>query len=1011
MRRLQTKCVCLLLTLATLAVPQALLADTEWKVESTTEGTKTTFTVTRSGDVSETVDVYYRTISISAMAVYNYQARSGKWQFTPGETSKSVTVSELTASYDAFKYQVGAKRRYGFEVTDWEGVRLAYCERAMSTGSAIPADAFNEKHVDVITSQVTVTDGGYKQAYHAVNLNKFFTADGQRDYYTYTGAEVYMTVSMNVSEKNDGYQYIAVMVNNTDGYDMNAGSGRPYNTDATVGYISMRASYMAGFGHNPGSQSGSAASYSFPVRDPKGNITGGVEKPWSSLGNSVGKLYTQFFKDGYEASDGRILLPTDISTLGLRFDASGNNGDTWYAANVKANLQASEGSVPKSFGQGHMDVSGGPYYAGCKVYISLPFREIVMVNGTPSIQTTWGTMEYMDGAGSNVLTFGGEIVGDVGSELSVTKIEGDIADLAGNKLSGSTACHSSLKIEQKNWEGSGTSEHPYRIKKQGDLERLASRVNGGETFANTFFIMTEDIRYSYRKEWNDCFLNGEESGIVHPPQDVNNHTPIGDYYYAFSGNFDGKGHVISGIRIEKIMIGMIGKCNGLFGNVAGGVISNITFEDACIYSSDYTGSIVGTIAAGGTVSGCRVKENVVIINTNGGCCYGGIVGLCKSGCKIEDCISSVKDGHLIDNDKEWRNWGNIVGYTEGSNSLSRNYYYDTNYGGGVDGSDRDGARRVQRISLAEGISASGESVVVDGIRRYACGTEIMLDYAAPEGYSAEFIVDGQAIEGTKFTMPRKDIAVTVNLTKNVLELADDGDNAEKISSAVSGGKVYEIALSGRTIFKDGCWNTLCLPFSLSASAIPGSPLAGGTLMELDAAGSVLDETGILTLKFVPADHIEAGKPYIIQWSKAADYTTDGTHDVQSPRFEGVTVRAAEAGEVTFSGGSFAGQFSKIDVKDEDANKIIQLAGGDQLGYSSAGSVLHACRAHFYIPVGGSNVKAYQLDFGGGETSIVRIKEGSVDSRGEWYDISGRRLDGEPKVKGIYIRGGQKVVVK
>lgn len=89
MRRLKTKCVCLLLTLATLAVPQTLLAATEWKVESTTEGTKTTFKVTRSGDVSEPAEVYYRTISLSAMAVYNYQARSGKWQFTPGRRAKS----------------------------------------------------------------------------------------------------------------------------------------------------------------------------------------------------------------------------------------------------------------------------------------------------------------------------------------------------------------------------------------------------------------------------------------------------------------------------------------------------------------------------------------------------------------------------------------------------------------------------------------------------------------------------------------------------------------------------------------------------------------------------------------------------------------------------------------------------------------------------------------------------------------------------------------------------------
>ena len=68
MRRLQTKCVCLLLTLATLAVPQALLVATEWKVESTTQEGSTRFTVTRSGDVSKPAEVYYRTISLSAMA-------------------------------------------------------------------------------------------------------------------------------------------------------------------------------------------------------------------------------------------------------------------------------------------------------------------------------------------------------------------------------------------------------------------------------------------------------------------------------------------------------------------------------------------------------------------------------------------------------------------------------------------------------------------------------------------------------------------------------------------------------------------------------------------------------------------------------------------------------------------------------------------------------------------------------------------------------------------------------
>ena len=1011
MRRLQTKCVCLLLTLATLAVPHALLADTKWKVESTKEGEAMRFTVTRSGDVSKTAVVYYRTISLSAMADYNFNPVSGKWLFEAGETSKSVKVTEKTVSSGVFKYQVGTTRSYGFEATDWDGERLAYSVRTMSTGSLIPADAFDEKHVVVTTARVTVTDGGYNQAYHAVNLNDFFTADALREYYTLTGAEVRMTVSMDMAEADDGYQYIAVMANTTTGYDKGADEGNASETNSGNVVDVMKACYLAGFEHNPSGKDGSAASYSFPTGQLTGYTDGGIAQAWSTLGNTVGVLYSQYFKEGYKASDGRIKLPLDISTLGLRFDASGKDGDTWYAGNIKANLQACEASAPSNFGRGQMSVSGGPYYEGKKVYISLPFNEIVTVEGTPTIQTSWGTMEYMDGAGSNVLTFCGQIVGDVGSTLSVTGIEGDIADLAGNTLRGYSNCYSSIAIEQMNWLGSGTSEDPYRIEKQGDLDRLAQRSINGERFENKFFIMTKDIRYTARKAWNDCFANGEESGVVIDKDYENNYTPIGNLKYMFSGNFNGMGHVISGIRMKRENDDDENKYYGIFGCVSGGVVSNITLEDACIVSLSKFGGIVGFIRNRGTVSGCRVKENVVIINDERGENYGGIVGFCMGYSKIEDCISSVKEGHYEGKEKYYNQWGNIAGNIYEASSLSRNYYFDTNFGEGAAGSDMEGARRVQRISLAQGISASGESVVVDGIRRYACGTEIILEYAAPEGYSAEFIVDGQAIEGTKFTMPKKDIAVTVNLTKNVLELAEDGDNAEKISSAASGGKVYEIALSGRTIFKDGCWNTLCLPFSLSESDILGSPLAGCTLMELDAAGSALDETGILTLKFVPADHIEAGKPYIIQWSKAADYTTDGTHDVQSPRFEGVTVSAAEAGEVTFSGGSFAGQFSKIDVKDEDANKIILLAGGDQLGYASAGSVLHACRAHFYIPVGGSNVKAYQLDFGGGETSIVKIKERSAYSEAGWYDISGRRLDGETNVKGIYIHGGRKVVVK
>ena len=64
-----------------------------------------------------------------------------------------------------------------------------------------------------------------------------------------------------------------------------------------------------------------------------------------------------------------------------------------------------------------------------------------------------------------------------------------------------------------------------------------------------------------------------------------------------------------------------------------------------------------------------------------------------------------------------------------------------------------------------------------------------------------------------------------------------------------------------------------------------------------------------------------------------------------------------------------------------------------------------------------------MNFGGGEakelslttdepTGIKTIDNGepTVDN-GAWYTIDGTRLQGEPTMKGIYVRGGKKVVVK
>ncbi len=108
------------------------------------------------------------------------------------------------------------------------------------------------------------------------------------------------------------------------------------------------------------------------------------------------------------------------------------------------------------------------------------------------------------------------------------------------------------------------------------------------------------------------------------------------------------------------------------------------------------------------------------------------------------------------------------------------------------------------------------------------------------------------------------LAVTHRTQAQDLTLYDNReDNSEIIAN--NNEKTCNVTFSGRTIYSDGDWNTLCLPFNMSKSQIASSPLAGYTIKALDGSQSNLDSDGKLTLRFNTATAIEAGRPYIVKW--------------------------------------------------------------------------------------------------------------------------------------------------
>ncbi len=102
---------------------------------------------------------------------------------------------------------------------------------------------------------------------------------------------------------------------------------------------------------------------------------------------------------------------------------------------------------------------------------------------------------------------------------------------------------------------------------------------------------------------------------------------------SFTGNFDGRGYSISNLTINRNSEGYV----GLFGNVAGGNIANLTLIDVSVRGENYTGALAGTMS--GQVSNVIVKNGTV----NGENKVGGLVGSHQgniSKCKIN--LSLIK---------------------------------------------------------------------------------------------------------------------------------------------------------------------------------------------------------------------------------------------------------------------------------------------------------------------------------------------------------------------------------
>lgn len=203
----------------------------------------------------------------------------------------------------------------------------------------------------------------------------------------------------------------------------------------------------------------------------------------------------------------------------------------------------------------------------------------------------------------------------------------------------------------------------------------------------------------------------------------------------------------------------------------------------------------------------------------------------------------------------------------------------------------------------------------------------------------------------------------------------------------------------RTFYKDGEWNTLCLPFAVADAK---TAFDGAELREVDT-----EKSNGNTIVFKEATAIEAGKPYLIKWANSSSAAVN-----VEKKFEGVTLVAAATPVVVKEGGiSFNGFYKMTAASELGGASVAAIGAGNKLFKVTEGE-MKGFRAAFVL---NSNAQpsAIKLVIDGTATGIEDLVIDGVKANGRVYNLNGQYVGNSLNglQPGLYIQNGKKIVVK
>ena len=539
---------------------------------------------------------------------------------------------------------------------------------------------------------------------------------------------------------------------------------------------------------------------------------------------------------------------------------------------------------------------------------------------------------------------------------------------SGNRGSASTSSSANAVAVAWPTQGTGIEGNPFIISSTDDWNGFANAVTGGCTFSGQFVKIDADISVSTMAGTSDA--------------------------NSFQGTFDGDGQTLTFTKGTDAEPFAEEYC-APFRHVKNATIKNLHVAGTIYTSAKKAAGFVGESHGALTLTGCISSVNINS-SIKGDGTHGGLVStLSGSGntITIEGCVfdGSFATTNGTNNCGGFIGWG-VYNKPTIKNSLMKPGSVAAGMLNSTFARWYTGNEGIYEPTIDNCYYVATTNLPTDqGTAAYATAITPAnpdYDYGMVKAYKNGIWFDGN-FYGTPATVT----------------LANAEDNSTTISNA--NGYVANVTLAARTLYKDGAWNTICLPFDVT---IAGSPLAGATARPLNSA-SISGST--LTLTFGDAvTTLKAGTPYIIKWASG--------DNIVSPVFSGVTIdktdRSYDNGISGDNRVRFLGTYKSTTFDAEDKS-ILLMGGENTLYYPTAGAGIGAQRAYFKIGSDGAllarRLTAFNIDFGDDEaTGIISTTNYTNDTNSDaWFTLDGRKLSGKPSVKGVYVNNGRKVIIK